>query len=247
MDFYKALVAAQGKIKNPAFDRNNTHFNSKYATLQAHIDALRPILHAQGIAIVQKVGSTDDGRLTLTTALVHESGAREESTVAVPLPENPQKVMALLTYLRRGMLAAICCVAGDEDDDGDAVVPEKPAAKEIPPAELERRLEAVRARQGVESAISGKRGGADQRIEGVVKKVYENTTKTGKVVWKIQLEDGPRLTAWADGGPDCSKLILGNRYAFSGKVKDDPQYGQEFTVKAFDAMAPAGVGEDIPF
>ena len=242
-NLHKALVSAQGKMKNPAFDKVNSHFNGyRYASLSAHIDAVRASLAAVGIAVVQKVGSTDDGRcLTLTTALVHESGSREESTIAVPMPGKPQEIMSLVTYLRRAQVAALCFVAGDDDDDGNVAEAAKP--REIEPAELERRMEAVKAKHGVEKALEGGRK-SPVRVEGVVAKVFENSTKTGKTVYKVQLEDGQRLTAWGDC-EGIEHLIVGNRYEFRGTVKSG-QYGEEFTVKSFEALAAAG-GEDIPF
>ena len=48
-----ALAKAQGVIANPAFDAVNPHFKNRYATLGAHIEAVRGAFPANG---------TDKGR-----------------------------------------------------------------------------------------------------------------------------------------------------------------------------------------
>jgi hypothetical protein len=49
----KALALAQPHIANPPLDAVNPHFRSRYATLAAHISAVRAPLAAQGISVVQ--------------------------------------------------------------------------------------------------------------------------------------------------------------------------------------------------
>jgi hypothetical protein len=253
---HEDLVAALAHLKNPKFDAVNDAFKkdgkgSGYVTLAALTDAIRPVLAEHDIAAMQRVGG-EPGIVSLTTALVHVSGTEWASTVHAPMPENPQKLVALLTYLRRASLAAMVGVVGDADDDGNAAA--TPATRpELTDQELERRVEAVRAKQGVERALAGKTprpaktSPSGTQITGTVEKVYENPLPKGGFVHKIKLEDTDmKLTAWED--LEGRELIaVGKTYTFYG-VQKDGKYGPDFTVRDFEETAPsAAVGEDIPF
>jgi len=242
----KALVAAQGDLRNPGFDKVNTAFGkpSKYASLSAHIEAIRPALAKHGLAVLQLVGG-GEGRLRLTTLVIHTSGETLESAVEVAMPGDPQKTLALLTYLRRGCLAAALCVAGEEDDDGNSVggvaAASALAKAELSDAELRDRMEKVRAKHGVEAALAGKKPkGEVVELEGVVSKVEEREGARGPYWW-IHLEDGKRLTAWS---AENSLAVPGRAYRFTCKVTPakDPKYGPNYSVEDF-----AETGEEIPF
>lgn len=252
-EFAAALVAASAEMKHPKFDRENSAFRqggkvSRYASLTAVLDAVRPVFAKHKIAVMQGI-RTEEGQLSITTTLIHASGAVITDAVTVPIPSNPQHAIALSTYYRRAQLSAVAGVAGEEDDDGNtaAEAPQAPR-REIPDAELAERVEAVRRRQGVEAAISGKKkpSGDLVSITGVVSKVYENPLPKGGFVYKVQLEDGPKLTAW-DNLEGVTLIAVGKQYEFRCTVKDG-KYGVEHTVKDFhEVAAPNGVGEDIPF
>jgi hypothetical protein len=130
-----ALAKAQSEMKNAAFNKKNPHFKSSYADLAGIRDTVTPALAANGIAVVQTVGLMEGGAAVLTTRLIHAGGA--EITGVYPLPANyadPQKFGSALTYARRYSLAAICNIASEEDDDGNAASQPKPAAANAAPA-----------------------------------------------------------------------------------------------------------------
>jgi hypothetical protein len=270
-EFAKALVAVAKEMRHPKFDRVNNAFRqggepSKYASLGSLLDTVRPIYAKHGIAVLQGFNASD-GMLEVETTLVHESGELMADLAKVPLPPNPQHAMAMATYVRRAQLSAMAGVVGDDDDDGNTAA-EPVAKREIPDAELAERVEAVRRRQGVESAITGQKkrvtvsevlsdpellkpsgrkpSGDLVTIVGTVAKVYENALPKGGFVYKIQLEDGPKLTGWGDL-PGVAMIVEGKTYEFRCALKDG-KYGPEHTIKDFaEAAAPHGTGEDIPF
>lgn len=115
-----ALLAAQKAIEFAKKDSNNPHFKSKYADLSAVVEAVKPALNAAGIVYIQTASPSDDGKLHLTTTLMHESGEWIGDTLVMPLPkQDPQGYGSALTYGRRYALAAITGVYQD-DDDGNA-------------------------------------------------------------------------------------------------------------------------------
>ena len=115
-----ALVAANAKLQHALKDSENPHFRSSFASLNAHLDTIKPVYSAHGLTFVQMPGFSDMGYATLTTRIIHESGEWIEGTAGAPLQkDDPQGVGSAITYLRRYSLAAVAGI-GQEDDDGNA-------------------------------------------------------------------------------------------------------------------------------
>ena len=123
----KALALAQPHIANPALDAVNPHFRSRYATLAAHISAVRAPLAAQGISVVQSTRIDVPGAVVVVTSLIHSSGEWISSEIALPCGATPQTYGSALTYARRYALAALVGIVGDEDDDANAATPQAKA------------------------------------------------------------------------------------------------------------------------
>lgn len=142
----KALVKAQSELKNATLNKTNPHFKSRYADLAEIRDTVMPVLSKNGIALVQYTQIGNAG-FYLITRLIHESGEMIESRF--PLPENtdkPQQMGSAITYARRYMMAAICGITAEEDDDGNAAT----ASNEGGPA---------RGRSAERATATGKLGG----------------------------------------------------------------------------------------
>lgn len=116
-----ALAAAQRSMRPVAFDAVNPHFQSRYASLAAIVEALREPLAANGLAVSQVV-DYDGETPVLETILLHTSG--QYLAGRYPLRPargvTPQDYGSALTYARRYALAAICGAVADDDDDGNA-------------------------------------------------------------------------------------------------------------------------------
>ena len=136
----KALAKAQSQMSAVAYDSDNPHFKSRYASLAAICDAVRKPLADNGLSYVQ-LPSSEGLDVYLTTRLIHSSGEWIESTfgasVANERNKGVQGLGSILAYLRRYGLSAICGVAADEDTDGgkpetgkepEALAPLKPRA-----------------------------------------------------------------------------------------------------------------------
>lgn len=116
----EALLTAQKAISFAAKDAKNPHFKNTYADLPAVVNAVKPALNDAGIVFIQSGSPSDDGRLHLTTRLLHSSGEFLEDTLVMPLPkQDPQGYGSAMTYARRYALAAIAGLYQD-DDDGNA-------------------------------------------------------------------------------------------------------------------------------
>jgi hypothetical protein len=92
-------------------------YTFKYAPLDAILEAVRPALSANGLAITSLMV---DGCKAIKTMLVHESGELLEHEMPLGNVENIQALGSEITYLRRYGITAMLCIAPDEDDDGNA-------------------------------------------------------------------------------------------------------------------------------
>lgn len=115
-----ALAKAQQEIRNPALDSVNPHFKNRYASLGAHLEAVREPLAKQGLVLSQHVENTEDG-VAVTTLLAHASGEWMSSSVAMPLPDRAtaQNLGAIVSYLRRYAIGSVAFLTGEEDDDAE--------------------------------------------------------------------------------------------------------------------------------
>lgn len=93
----------------------------RYATLAAIMDAISAPLAKHGLAMIQEV-QLDESGVVIETTLLHESGATMQfAPLTMPLSDRKaQAVGSAITYGRRYALAAICGLAADDDDDGQA-------------------------------------------------------------------------------------------------------------------------------
>lgn len=112
-----ALAAAQGQLTNVGQDGRGNY--GKYLTLPKLIDAVRPILAANGLAWSAMPAIGEDGAPTMKYRLMHTSGEVLEGEMALMLTKrDAQGQGSALTYARRYALAAVLNIGADEDDDG---------------------------------------------------------------------------------------------------------------------------------
>ena len=134
----KAIAAAFVKSQadfGPALKTNtNPHFKSKYAGLDACVEAVIDALHKHGIALMQRTLACETG-VAVETVFIHSSGETLSSgPLHVPASKaDPQGYGSALTYARRYSLMAACGIA-PEDDDGNAASKPATYAKPSRPA-----------------------------------------------------------------------------------------------------------------
>lgn len=115
-----ALIKAKKAFGPVLKSKTNPAFKSKYANLEACLEAVDEACLNAGIALYQET-SEDSTGITVETVFLHESGQSLRcGKLHVPASkQDPQGYGSALTYARRYSLLAACGIAA-EDDDGNA-------------------------------------------------------------------------------------------------------------------------------
>ena len=127
---YEQFSKAYAEMHNPVLDAtgNAGKFSYKYASLKSILNAIRPILTANNLALIQgaqfyEAHDTRKGYAVLTTKLTNPEGETLElDTRILHSTENAQQFGSYETYMRRYALLSAFGLVGEEDDDGAATV-----------------------------------------------------------------------------------------------------------------------------
>jgi hypothetical protein len=141
-EIFAALAKAQKEFGPALKTSSNPHFKTRYAALDACIEAVIDALNNNGIMLMQQTHLCDDGVIVETTFL-HESGQQfSAGKLHIPAAKHdPQGFGGALTYARRYSLQAACGIAPEDDDANKATASynerKKPEAKveEVKPKE----------------------------------------------------------------------------------------------------------------
>lgn len=119
----EAMVAFQAEVGTVAKDADNPFFKSKYADLPAVKAAAQPFMSKHGLAVTQKpsyIVVADKVVDTLITEVVHKSGQRDASVMALKNTSKAQEQGSAITYARRYAFMSVLGLVADDDDDGNA-------------------------------------------------------------------------------------------------------------------------------
>ena len=127
-----ALIKALAETQDIVADSTNPFHHNKYASLSAHLKALKPIFAKHGLAIMQFPTSGYDGGVGVKTIVIHTSGEMLDSSIVIDAPMSKgkdkngndfeqrgftgQQAGAVISYLRRYALASVAGVATEDDD-----------------------------------------------------------------------------------------------------------------------------------
>lgn len=115
-----ALAKAQAQIGTVKKDAkvNAGKYGYTYATLATVMESVTGPLSKHGLAVLQSLDQ-GDGRVTVTTRILHTSGQWLEGDCVMPIGGGgAQAVGSAITYGRRYGLSALLGVVTDDDDDG---------------------------------------------------------------------------------------------------------------------------------
>jgi len=117
-----ALSKAQGEIRNPGKNIQNTFLKNKYAYLTSILNCIRPVAAANGLAFMQTVEAYGD-RVAVTSQVTHTSGEWIRQVASIALPTQSKNLMqdlsSMATYIKRIQSQALFAICGDEDNDAE--------------------------------------------------------------------------------------------------------------------------------
>jgi len=141
---YFDLIGALAKMENVGANRLNPAFKARYVSLDALLDAVKPVLQAHNLALVQ-VLETEEGKVGVSTSLLHTSGHLFAFGKLMVKADGltAQQVGGAITYIRRQSIQTACGISVDLDDDGHQASAPKPQAPKVFMGELKYEKAAV--------------------------------------------------------------------------------------------------------
>lgn len=114
----------------------NPHFKNSYADLNQHLETIEPVLEKHGLFMLQPVSVNAQGENELTTQVIHaESGQWLSTSMVLVNTPDMQKLLAAVTYARRGSQNALFGLTSLDDDGESAVGRGAPAKQWSKPAQ----------------------------------------------------------------------------------------------------------------
>lgn len=117
-----SLCKAQAEMGGAVKDSKNPFFKSDYADLTSVIKAIKEPFANHGLSYTQ-FPTNDDGRIGVSTLLMHESGEYLEHSYTLPTTKaDPQAAGSAITYARRYALQSIAGIPTADDDAESAML-----------------------------------------------------------------------------------------------------------------------------
>lgn len=110
-----ALSAFQGEVEQPALNKENPYFKSRYVDLSGVLKAAQKTMSKHGLSVTQIIVGGD-----IVTLLSHKSGQWFKSVCPIGTYKNQQDRGSAITYTKRYAICAILGIAADTDDDGNS-------------------------------------------------------------------------------------------------------------------------------
>jgi hypothetical protein len=110
------LHMAKMNIGKVAKNATNPHFKKSYADINALLETVEPILHENGLVLLQPVKD----HIVFTQIIDIDSGEMVESWMQLPDITDPQKLLGAITYFRRGTLQSLLALQSVDDDGNTA-------------------------------------------------------------------------------------------------------------------------------
>ena len=111
---YRKLWTAKQQIGK--VHKNARSHHSKYADLNAVLDACEQILLDNGLMILQPINED----MVVTQIIDVDSGEKIESFMRLPAINNPQQLGSAISYYRRYSLVSCLTLAATDDDGAEA-------------------------------------------------------------------------------------------------------------------------------
>ena len=136
---YMKLHRAKMHIGKVVKNATNPHFKKSYADINALLETVEPILHENGLVLLQPVKD----HIVFTQIVDVDSGDMVESWMQLPDISDPQKLLGAITYFRRGTLQSLLALQSVDDDGNSATTSVKAANPSLSEEQFKKALDAI--------------------------------------------------------------------------------------------------------
>jgi hypothetical protein len=136
---WSKLHMAKMNIGKVAKNATNPHFKKTYADINALLETVEPILHENGLVLLQPVKD----HIVFTQIVDVDSGDMVESWMQLPDITDPQKLLGAITYFRRGTLQSLLALQSVDDDGNSATTSVKAANPSLSEEQFKKALDAI--------------------------------------------------------------------------------------------------------
>ncbi len=136
---WSKLHMAKMNIGKVAKNATNPHFKKTYADINALLETVEPILHENGLVLLQPVKD----HIVFTQIIDVDSGDMVGSWMQLPDISDPQKLRGATTYFRRGTLQSLLALQSVDDDGNSATTSVKAANPSLSEEQFKKALDAI--------------------------------------------------------------------------------------------------------
>ena len=134
-------------------DSKNPFFKSDYADLTSVIKAIKEPFANHGLSYTQ-FPTNDDGRIGVSTLLMHESGEYLEHSYTLPTTKaDPQAAGSAITYARRYALQSIAGIPTADDDAESAMIRNNQSKNAVVSEEQAKEIKGLIEEHGVDVKV----------------------------------------------------------------------------------------------
>ena len=148
-----SLCKAQAEMGGAVKDSKNPFFKSDYADLTSVIKAIKEPFANHGLSYTQ-FPTNDDGRIGVSTLLMHESGEYLEHSYTLPTTKaDPQAAGSAITYARRYALQSIAGIPTADDDAESAMIRNNQSKSAVLSGDQSKEIKGLLAEHGVDVKV----------------------------------------------------------------------------------------------
>lgn len=148
-----SLCKAQAEMGGAVKDSKNPFFKSDYADLTSVIKAIKEPFANHGLSYTQ-FPTNDDGRIGVSTLLMHESGEYLEHSYTLPTTKaDPQAAGSAITYARRYALQSIAGIPTADDDAESAMIRNNQSKSAVLSGEQAKEIKGLIEEHGVDVKV----------------------------------------------------------------------------------------------
>lgn len=175
----------------------------KYATLDAILDAIRPVLALHKLGVTQESMPISDGYVRVRTVVRHASGEWiADDGIVLPAGDTPQTYGSAISYARRYGIQALLGISTEDDTDASTVARKRAkAAKDQPVAPPAGPPADPNLKKMLEARIN--------ELPETIREQVRDRVKKARIGWRTLSEaNAEKVAGWVDEAEEAAEAEL---------------------------------------